>query len=295
MKRDQFIKLSTSGIAGIAISKFPLVDKIKSLEKIDFAGKVEYDDTVYNLDLTIALRPTIQPDQENRFNNIITLTITASRILERGTNDVDADIVETFAESLIEYKINDITANPFEEEYVNIIAKFDKVAEQRMGSNKDLPDIELKDQFAFLENGIIIQTLYNESSIDYKTGIKLLSMNHDPFAELNYDASGCFLTTATIKSKGLSDDCYQLEILRKFRDEYMLKTDRGRLLVNEYYAIAPSIVHHLNKQKNSQAIYSFLYNTLITESIKLIEQKKYETAMNYYKNYTLELKRILSN
>ena len=34
--------------------------------------------------------------------------------------------------------------------------------------------------------------------------------------------SGCFLTTATVKYMGKPDDCYELTVLRDFRDKYML-------------------------------------------------------------------------
>ena len=43
--------------------------------------------------------------------------------------------------------------------------------------------------------------------------------------------NNCFITTACVKYYGLKDNCYQLEILRKFRDGYLLKSDSNKDLV----------------------------------------------------------------
>lgn len=58
--------------------------------------------------------------------------------------------------------------------------------------------------------------------------------------------SGCFLTTAACEYKGLPDDCYELQTLRRFRDDYLAATPRGRALIEEYYDVAPAIAHELS-------------------------------------------------
>lgn len=37
------------------------------------------------------------------------------------------------------------------------------------------------------------------------------------------DDGGCYLTSATVEYMGLEDNCYQLSILRKYRDDYLTK------------------------------------------------------------------------
>ena len=57
--------------------------------------------------------------------------------------------------------------------------------------------------------------------------------------------SGCFLTTAACMHKGLPDDCYELETLRRFRDDYLLSTSEGVIMVKHYYFVAPEIAERL--------------------------------------------------
>jgi hypothetical protein len=59
--------------------------------------------------------------------------------------------------------------------------------------------------------------------------------------------SGCFLTTAAVQFKGLPDDCHELQVMRQFRDSYLLTTAEGRQLVERYYAAAPEIAARLTK------------------------------------------------
>jgi hypothetical protein len=95
-------------------------------------------------------------------------------------------------------------------------------------------------------------------------------------------SDGCFISTACVKSKGLPDDCYELTTLRKFRDEYLLKTNNGRKIIKEYYKVAPLIVKNLSKHNDVKTIYDSLYENLIRTSIKYIEMNEMEKAkLNY--------------
>ena len=54
--------------------------------------------------------------------------------------------------------------------------------------------------------------------------------------------SFCYITTAVCKSLNKPDDCYELNLLREYRDQY-LDGDKGwRDSCKEYYNIAPTIV-----------------------------------------------------
>jgi len=57
--------------------------------------------------------------------------------------------------------------------------------------------------------------------------------------------SECFLTTICCEALGLSDNCFELNVLRKFRDNILLQSSEGAEEVAIYYAIAPSIVQSL--------------------------------------------------
>ena len=53
---------------------------------------------------------------------------------------------------------------------------------------------------------------------------------------------GCFLTTAVVELRGETEGGPTLTALRAFRDGYMTRTAERRALVEEYYAVAPTIV-----------------------------------------------------
>ena len=100
--------------------------------------------------------------------------------------------------------------------------------------------------------------------------------------------SFCFLTTACVEYYGKPDDCYELETLRAFRDGVLMKTEDGKKLCQEYYAIAPAIVKQMKKD-NDASIYEHIY-AVILECIELINQKEYEKVTNRYSEMVLELK-----
>ncbi len=72
----------------------------------------------------------------------------------------------------------------------------------------------------------------------------------------------CFITTACVKHFGLDDNCYELQTLRKFRDEYLLVDKKRGDNVIHYYSIAPTIVELLNESKESKKHYKFIFNSI---------------------------------
>ncbi len=69
------------------------------------------------------------------------------------------------------------------------------------------------------------------------------------------EKEGCFLTTATVGAIGLEDDCWELQTLRRFRDNVLKPTSEGRDLVQTYYEIAPTIVENINARPDADAIW----------------------------------------
>ena len=102
---------------------------------------------------------------------------------------------------------------------------------------------------------------------------------------------GCFLTTAACMYKNLPDTCDELEILRSFRDNYLLRTSEGRELIDKYYRISPRIIEKVNSdeyeyvwsiiQKSSTLIKDHMHN-----EAKLLYQ---EMVTNLAKKYSIEL------
>ncbi len=101
-------------------------------------------------------------------------------------------------------------------------------------------------------------------------------------------STGCYLTTACIKhyTKDFDDNCYYLDILRWFRDNYVSVED-----VNKYYEIAPTVVNTLNKLDNCNELYDNIYKNIIQVCVRLIEIGKYKETYKIYKNNILDLEK----
>ncbi len=89
--------------------------------------------------------------------------------------------------------------------------------------------------------------------------------------------SGCFLSTAACQFKGLPDDCKELETLRSFRDDYLLKTDRGAELVEHYYSVAPAIAAQLTDSSELEHVWE-----VVCLCVEEIEAGNYDQATNEY-------------
>ena len=94
----------------------------------------------------------------------------------------------------------------------------------------------------------------------------------------------CYLTTACMQhyAEEFDDNCYELTTLREFRDTFVSEED-----IAHYYAVAPGIVEAINKIPGCEKIYNYIYETVIAQCIKAIEQGDYEFAYNRYKNSVL--------
>lgn len=104
-------------------------------------------------------------------------------------------------------------------------------------------------------------------------------------------SSGCFITTACIKSRGLPVDCYELETLRKFRDNWVSKHENGPAEIGIYYEIAPKIVEKLDRLSNAKEIYEQIYQEVVLKCVRFIEEGKEKDAYSLYKNASFDLKK----
>ena len=99
----------------------------------------------------------------------------------------------------------------------------------------------------------------------------------------------CYITTAVCKSLGKPDDCYELNTLRSYRDSYLLSTEEGRQMVDEYYNIAPTIVKRIDREKNAGAIYEDIWKTYLSPCIDLIERGENEKCRDLYSSMVRKL------
>lgn len=98
-------------------------------------------------------------------------------------------------------------------------------------------------------------------------------------------SGGCFITTACVEHQGLSDDCVELETLRKYRD-ILVQNDEGfRSKVLEYYRKAPLIIQAIEKNDNSDEVYNQLYQDMILPCVALLDKGNMEEAKGLYLDY----------
>ena len=96
----------------------------------------------------------------------------------------------------------------------------------------------------------------------------------------------CYLTTACMRhfGKGFDDNCHELTVLRMFRDNFVPPQE-----IAHYYTTAPIIVSAINKVPNNDAIYKYIYNTIVNPCVEAIKNGDFSFAYDRYKNTTLVL------
>lgn len=114
--------------------------------------------------------------------------------------------------------------------------------------------------------------------------------NYKGHSEKN-SSNGCYLTTACVEYKGVSDDCKELTLLRNFRDTYMknnIPTD-----IDKYYEVAPRIVGKINKfdENLKNEYYDYIYVT-VNKCCTLIENQQFDDTYNEYKLMVEKLSNI---
>jgi len=125
----------------------------------------------------------------------------------------------------------------------------------------------------------------------WRKTFKKSNINCVTFQQINegFKSKPCYITTAICQSQGKSDNCYELQLLRSYRDGYLSSIPGGNELIREYYSMAPSIVNAIDSKPNSHEIYNRIYEDYLVPCIKLIEEDKLQEAMLKYKAMADEL------
>ena len=100
----------------------------------------------------------------------------------------------------------------------------------------------------------------------------------------------CYVTTAVCRTLGKSDDCYELNLFRQFRDGYMASLPEGPALIDAYYDLAPSIVKHIGQREDSEAIYRNVWEQYLIPCIRMIESGQNEDCIGKYREMVETLK-----
>lgn len=101
--------------------------------------------------------------------------------------------------------------------------------------------------------------------------------------------SGCFVTTAICDVLGKDDKCFELETLRKFRDEELLPDSELKKLVFEYYEISPRLVNKIMNHEDKHQFSQNLLNEHINIIIETINKGDKDLAIELYQNMLLAI------
>lgn len=102
------------------------------------------------------------------------------------------------------------------------------------------------------------------------------------FIEKGFHRKFCYITTAVCETFQKPDDCYELTLLRNYRDEYLAELPEGERIIKAYYDVAPTIVKHINKKENSSEIYEGIWQNYLSPCISMIEEGKKEECKDLY-------------
>ncbi len=112
------------------------------------------------------------------------------------------------------------------------------------------------------------------------------------YIEQGFHKKYCYITTAVCEELGRPDDCYELNLLRNYRDTYLASLSDGDVLIRKYYDVAPSIVKHINQSGRAEEIYHSIWKDYIQPCIRMIENGEAEACRRLYEDmvYMLEKK-----
>lgn len=105
--------------------------------------------------------------------------------------------------------------------------------------------------------------------------------NRDTGTQEKSSGSGCYLTSACMKffQETFDDNCYELTVLRWFRDNFVTKED-----IEHYYEVAPIIVDAIEKDEKKELVYNYIYENVVSYCVEEIEKGNYDSAYSRYKS-----------
>ena len=120
-----------------------------------------------------------------------------------------------------------------------------------------------------------------------------LTLKNSTYSEIDrgYKKKLCYITTAVCQNQDKADDCYELTTLRTYRDSYLLQSEPGHEIVEEYYNVAPGLVMMIDMQKDADQIYQNIYEEYLTPCIQHIENERNEECCKLYMQMVNNLKK----
>ena len=99
-------------------------------------------------------------------------------------------------------------------------------------------------------------------------------------------SSPCFITTIVCDTLGMEDNNIYLNILRKFRKEYLQKRPDGISILEEYDTIGPVIAHCINNDEKKMEVAQGVFSSSIFPVVNDICEGKNASAIRKYASMT---------
>ena len=94
----------------------------------------------------------------------------------------------------------------------------------------------------------------------------------------------CFLTTIVVTELDKSDDCRELNLMRKLRQDYLLKFSEGQKIMKDYYLKSEYVTTKISNLENKHTFCEDIYNIHLIPVTDLVEKENYEMATEKYLN-----------
>lgn len=113
-----------------------------------------------------------------------------------------------------------------------------------------------------------------------------------PLGTQQVDRGGCYITSACLAAlrENFDDNCYELSVLRKFRDTWLKEHYPEEIRM--YYEQAPRVVDAIDAREDHMEIYRSIYNRMVIPSVRALEQNAPETAHRLYRDYYCMLEEL---
>lgn len=99
----------------------------------------------------------------------------------------------------------------------------------------------------------------------------------------------CIIVTACLSQLNLEEAKEKINIIRNFRDKYVVSLPNGKSLIDDYYKNAPTIIDNINNSPNNKEVYSEIYEK-IKNIVDLLEKGHNKEALLYGTMVYQELK-----
>lgn len=100
--------------------------------------------------------------------------------------------------------------------------------------------------------------------------------------EAGFHKKWCYITTAVCETFAKPDNCYELTLLRSYRDSYLMNQPDGEEIIREYYDVAPTIVKRINRLPQRKEIYRGVWEQYLNPCITMIENDENEACKELY-------------